>query len=181
MVLGLAQAHGIGPEEIAGYLLGCDGIGWPAPTLLELAAQVLGARQGASRRRTGAAPVGRHPSISGLRFRPGSSVEIAGGEGFLEFLSERPLVLGNIFQRNPMKNRPSTKNTRKDPVMPTVSTRIGKLNAMIALVTQRISTHSPIPKPRIRSGNSSERQTQTGTFSANCMKNTKATTNTRIA
>ena len=45
LVLGLAQAHGIGPEEIAGYLLGCDGIGWPAPTLLELAAQVRGARQ----------------------------------------------------------------------------------------------------------------------------------------
>lgn len=79
-----------------------------------------------------------------------------------------------------MKKSPRAKKTPNDPVMPTVVTRIGNRNAMMAFATQRTRTQKPIPKPRSRSGNSSDKQTQTGTFKASCMQNTKATTKTRI-
>jgi hypothetical protein len=40
------------------------------------------------------------------------------------------------------------------------------------LVIQSMSTATPMPNPRIRRGNISERQTQTGTLSIICMEKT---------
>ncbi len=51
---------------------------------------------------------------------------------------------------------------------------------MIAFATQRHSTQMPMPRPRSRSGNISERMTHTGMFRAVCMQNTNSTMNVRM-